>query len=419
MDGTALRNLMDHPLFAQLVWLGLLILVCVLVYFVAKVVLVGAVRRLVARSQTTWDDALVRAELFLRLAHIAPALVAFYGAQAIPELGPTLATLIQRVAASLIAIAVALSVGAFLTALNDNYSAKPENRRRPIRGYVQVVKIAVFLLTALIVVSILMDRSPWLFVSGIGAMTAVLLLIFKDTILSLVASVQITSNDMVHVGDWIEMPQFGADGDVVDVALHTVKVQNWDKTITTVPTHALISGSFKNWRGMSLSGGRRIKRSLFIDVASIRFLEPDEVQSFEGFALLGDYMRRKREEIEGYNAEDGRNPEISADIRRLTNLGTLRAYIASYLRNHPKIHGGMTLLVRQLAPGPRGLPIEMYCFTNTTDWNEYESIQSDIFDHILAIVPEFGLRVFQSPSGVDIERLAAESRRVDPSGHGG
>jgi len=380
---------------------------------------VGAVRRLVARSQTTWDDALVRAELFLRLAHIAPALVAFYGAQAIPELGPTLATLIQRVAASLIAIAVALSVGAFLTALNDNYSAKPENRRRPIRGYVQVVKIAVFLLTALIVVSILMDRSPWLFVSGIGAMTAVLLLIFKDTILSLVASVQITTNDMVHVGDWIEMPQFGADGDVVDVALHTVKVQNWDKTITTVPTHALISGSFKNWRGMSLSGGRRIKRSLFIDVASIRFLKPEEVQSFEGFALLGDYMRRKREEIEGYNAEDGRNPEISADIRRLTNLGTLRAYIASYLRNHPKIHGGMTLLVRQLAPGPRGLPIEMYCFTNTTDWNEYESIQSDIFDHILAIVPEFGLRVFQSPSGVDIERLAAESRRVDPSGHGG
>jgi miniconductance mechanosensitive channel len=419
MDGTALRNLMDHPLFAQLVWLGLLILVCVLVYFVAKVVLVGAVRRLVARSQTTWDDALVRAELFLRLAHIAPALVAFYGAQAIPELGPTLATLIQRVAASLIAIAIALSVGAFLTALNDNYSAKPENRRRPIRGYVQVVKIAVFLLTALIVVSILMDRSPWLFVSGIGAMAAVLLLIFKDTILSLVASVQITSNDMVHVGDWIEMPQFGADGDVVDVALHTVKVQNWDKTITTVPTHALISGSFKNWRGMSLSGGRRIKRSLFIDVASIRFLEPEEVQSFEGFALLGDYMRRKREEIEGYNAEDGRNPEISADIRRLTNVGTLRAYIASYLRNHPKIHGGMTLLVRQLAPGPRGLPIEMYCFTNTTDWNEYESIQSDIFDHILAIVPEFGLRVFQSPSGVDIERLAAESRRVDPSGHGG
>ena len=419
MDGTALRNLMDHPLFAQLVWLGLLMLVCVLVYFVAKVVLVGAVRRLVARSQTTWDDALVRAELFLRLAHIAPALVAFYGAQAIPELGPTLATLIQRVAASLIAIAIALSVGAFLTALNDNYSAKPENRRRPIRGYVQVIKIAVYLLMALVVVSILMDRSPWLFVSGIGAMTAVLLLIFKDTILSLVASVQITSNDMVHVGDWIEMPQFGADGDVVDVALHTVKVQNWDKTITTVPTHALISGSFKNWRGMSLSGGRRIKRSLFIDVASIRFLKPEEVQSFEGFALLGDYMRRKREEIEGYNAEDGRNPEISADIRRLTNVGTLRAYIASYLRNHPKIHGGMTLLVRQLAPGPRGLPIEMYCFTNTTDWNEYESIQSDIFDHILAIVPEFGLRVFQSPSGVDIERLAAESRRVDPSGHGG
>jgi miniconductance mechanosensitive channel len=334
--------------------------------------------------------------------------VAFYGAQMISGLGPLLSIVIQRVAAALIVVVVALSVVAFLTAANDIYASRAENRRRPIKGYLQVVKIAVFLLAALIVVSILMDKSPWIFVSGVGAMTAVLILVFKDTLLSLVASIQITSNDMVHVGDWIEMPQFGADGDVIDVALHTVKIQNWDKTVTTVPTHALITGSFKNWRGMSISGGRRIKRSFFIDVTSVRFLELGEVMRFQDFALLGDYVRTKSEEIERYNAEEGRNPEINADIRRLTNVGTLRAYILSYLRNHPKIHRNMTLLVRQLAPGPKGLPIEIYCFTNTTDWDAYEAIQADLFDHILAIVPEFGLRVFQSPSGADVERLTRE-----------
>jgi len=405
MTDLTLQGLMEHPLLSQLIWLGLLLLLCVVVYFVAKVLLVGAIRKLVARSQTTWDDALVRAELFVRLAHIAPALVAFYGSQVISALGPVLSILIQRVAASLIVVVVALSVAAFLTAANDIYASKGENRRRPIKGYLQVIKIAVFLVAALIMVSILMDKSPWIFVSGIGAMTAVLILVFKDTLLSLVASIQITSNDMVHVGDWIEMPEFGADGDVIDVALHTVKIQNWDKTITTVPTHALITGSFKNWRGMSVSGGRRIKRSFFIDVTSIRFLEPGEVRRFEDFALLRDYVRVKSGEIERYNAEEGRNPEINADIRRLTNVGTLRAYILSYLRNHPKIRPNMTLLVRQLAPGSKGLPIEVYCFTSTTDWGAYEAIQSDLFDHILAIVPEFGLRVFQSPSGADVERL--------------
>jgi miniconductance mechanosensitive channel len=385
MNDLTLQGLMEHPLLSQVVWLGLLLLLCVVVYFAAKVVLVGAIRKLAARSRTTWDDALVRAELFVRLAHI-----------------------VQRVAASLVAVVVALSVVAFLTAVNDIYASRAENRRRPIKGYLQVIKIAVSLVAALVVVSILMDKSPWIFVSGIGAMTAVLILVFKDTLLSLVASIQITSNDMVHVGDWIEMPQFGADGDVIDVALHTVKIQNWDKTVTTVPTHALITGSFKNWRGMSLSGGRRIKRSFFIDVTSIRFLEPGEVSRFEDFALLGDYVRAKCGELERHNAAEGRNPEINADIRRLTNVGTLRAYILSYLRNHPKIHQNMTLLVRQLAPGPKGLPIEIYCFTNTTDWNAYEAIQSDVFDHILAIVPEFGLRVFQSPSGADVERLTRE-----------
>jgi miniconductance mechanosensitive channel len=236
-------------------------------------------------------------------------------------------------------------------------------------------------------------------------MTAILLLVFKDTILSLVASVQLTAQDMVRVGDWIEMPQFGADGDVVDVQLHTIKVQNWDKTITTIPTHRLISDSFKNWRGMSQSGGRRIKRAVFIDVSTIRMQTQDEVDRFKRFALLKDYIEVKEQELADYNA--GLAVEVEADVnaRRLTNVGTFRAYAYNYLKNHPKIRKDMTLLVRQLAPGPEGLPIEVYCFTNTTAWADYEDIQADLFDHLLAIVPDFGLRLYQKPAGSDLANL--------------
>jgi miniconductance mechanosensitive channel len=233
----------------------------------------------------------------------------------------------------------------------------------------------------------------------------VLLLVFKDTILSLVASVQLTGNDMIRVGDWIEMPKYGADGDVVDIALHTVKVQNWDKTITTIPTHKLIEDSFKNWRGMSLAGGRRIKRSVFIDVNTIRFLEPGDIESFEKYALLQDYVEQKHQDIESYNS-NARDRAINANIRRLTNVGTFRAYIYNYLKNHPQIHKRMTLLVRQLDPTPQGLPIEIYCFTTTTEWNAYEDIQSDLMDHLFALAPDFGLRIFQNPSGQDVRQLA-------------
>jgi miniconductance mechanosensitive channel len=302
-------------------------------------------------------------------------------------------------------LAVVLSVGSVLTAANAIYSTRPEHKERPIKGYLQVVKILLYVAACVVIVATLMDRSPWLFLSGIGAMTAVLLLIFKDTILSLVASIQLTSNEMVRVGDWIEMPQLGADGDVIDVALHTVKVQNWDKTITTIPTHKLISESFKNWRGMSDSGGRRIKRSLFLDLNTIRFLEAEEIERFGRFALLKDYIGEKREELAEFNQQPGRDLSLRADTRQLTNVGTLRAYIVNYLRAHPSIRQDMTLIVRQRDPGPNGLPLEIYTFTNDTRWAAYEDIQSDIFDHILAIVPEFGLRVFQTPSGHDFAQL--------------
>ena len=400
-----LKDLMEEPFAAEIVGLALLVAGAVAAYFVARRVIVVAIRRWAVRSAATWDDALVENDVFLRLAHLAPPVVIFYGVQLISDIHETLSVLIQRVAIATMVVVAAASAGALLTALNQIYSRNPENRSKPIKGYLQVLKILFYVIAALLVAANLMDRSPWVFLSGLGAMAAILLLIFRDTILGLVASIQLTGNDMVHVGDWIEMPKYGADGDVIDVALHTVKVQNWDKTITTIPTHKLIETSFKNWRGMSRSGGRRIKRALYFDMGSIRFLEEDEIESFGHFALLKDYIAAKREELAAHNAEPGRDASINADIRRLTNIGTLRVYIRSYLRNHPKIHQGMTLLVRQLQPSGEGLPIEVYAFTNDTAWGAYEEIQADIFDHILAIAPEFGLRPYQRPTGRDLALL--------------
>jgi len=393
----------------DLMGLGALLLLCGLVHLLTRRLLVSGIRRFVARSSTTVDDALVDAELFQRLAMIVPALVATYGVQLLPGLSPTVVLLVQRIAASAAVVVVVLSASAFLNAANDVYSKNPEYRHRPIKGYVQLAKIVLGIAAAVLVVAILMDRSPFLFLSGLAGMTAVLLLIFKDTILSLVASVQLTSNDMLHVGDWIEMPKYQADGDVIDIALHTVKVQNWDKTITTIPTHAFISDSFKNWRGMSNAHARRIKRALYVDMRSVRFLEDEEVERCGRMALLRDYVRTKRKELAEWNEQDGRDRSINADIRRLTNVGTFRAYLLEYLRNHPKIDSEHTLIVRQLAPTAQGLPIEIYCFSNDIAWASYEGIQSDLFDHFIAIAHEFDLRLFQELGGNDLEPIAASA----------
>jgi len=399
-----------HTAIAQLVYLSTLLFVSFAVYWLTRGALVVIVRRWAAASETRWDDALVGAGVFGRLAHLPPALVVYYGVQLVPDLHGSLALLIQRVAFSFLIAVATLATTAFLSAANDIYASKPENRTRPIKGYLQVLGIVLHLVAALLIVATLMDRSPLLFLSGIGAMTAVLLLVFRDTILSLVASVQLTTNDMIHVGDWIEMPKFGADGDVIDVALHTVTVQNFDKTITTIPTHALIAESFRNWRGMAQAGGRRIKRSIFIDLSTVRFLDDAELDDLGGLELLSDYIDAKRREIAAHNERAASTSEREPNVRRLTNIGTFRAYAERYLRAHPGVHHGMTLLVRQLQPTDRGLPIELYCFANTTAWAAYESIQADIFDHVLAIVPRFGLRTFQSPTGADVAGLAERAR---------
>jgi miniconductance mechanosensitive channel len=364
----------------------------------------------VRRTTFTWDDVLQKHRVFERLAHIAPGFAIYYGIQLVPDIGAGLTVLIRQTALASMVLVGVLSIGAFLNAVHEIYTASSLAHGRPIKGYVQIAKLIVYVLGAIVTVATLIDKSPMFFLGGIGAMTAVLLLVFRDTILSFVASLQIASNDMVRVGDWIEMPQFGADGDVVDIALHTVKVQNWDKTITTIPTHKLISDSFKNWRSMSESGGRRIKRALYLDMNSIRFLEDADIERFAKFVLLKNYIAEKKAELDEYNRSvtDG-DPSLVANARKLTNIGTFRMYVVQYLRTNPNIHDDMTFLIRQLSPTANGLPLEIYVFSNDVNWVAYEGIQSDIFDHLLAIVPEFGLRVFQQPTGQDFQAAFSAS----------
>jgi miniconductance mechanosensitive channel len=386
-----------------------LLLTALLVYWLGNRILVRMAHRFARRSEQTWDDALIEHKVASRLAQLFPVFVIYLGIDLLPRFEDSVEVVLLKGASAYMIMVGTFTLTALLGAVNSIYESHPASRQRPLKGFVQLLQMVLIIIGVLLVVAQLLGRSPWILLSGFGAMTAVLLLVFKDTILSLVASVQLTAQDLVRVGDWIEVPQFGADGDVVDVELHTVKVQNWDKTITTVPTHRLISESFKNWRGMSQSGGRRIRRSLAIDASSIRFLTEAEAENFKRFALLESYIKAKQTELEEYNrdleSEYLSDTRGNVNLRRLTNMGTFRAYAYNYLKHHPRIHKDMTLLVRQLAAGSEGVPIEVYCFTTTTDWNAYEGIQGDIFDHLLSIVSEFGLRLYQQPSGGDFSSL--------------
>ena len=394
-----------HPLLPVVAGSLILLLVAILADLVAKRLLLVAIRAVATRTRTDWDDALVEHKVFGRLAQIIPAIIVYSGVDLVPGLSAADEAIVRNVAGAYMILVIILTLTAVLSAANHVYESRPIARDRPIKGFVQLAQIATYILGAILVIAALIDRSPVILLSGLGAMTAVLLIVFKDTLLSLVASLQLTGQDMIRVGDWLEVPQFGADGDVIDVALYTVTVQNWDKTITKIPTHRLISGSFKNWRGMSESGGRRIKRSTNVDFNSIRFLTDEEVQRFKDFALLKGYIDAKEVELNAYNEALDAPGESGVNLRRLTNIGTFRAYIYNYLKHHPKIHDRMTLMVRQLQPGTEGLPIEIYCFSNDIDWVAYEGIQADIFDHIAAIAPEFGLRLYQRLAGADLAGL--------------
>ena len=394
-----------HPILATGVALLLLATAALFANFVVKALLVRALNRVLAFTAYGRDPDLRRHGLIERLANVMPALVISAGIGLVPNLPAFVVIVVRNVSSAFMILTVAMAISAALNIIDTIYHRRPDARLKPIKGYVQVVKIAVYVIAALLMIATLIDRSPLILLSGLGAMAAVLILVFQDTLLSLVAGIQISSTDMVRVGDWIEMPGQNADGDIVEIALHTVKVQNFDKTVTTIPIRKLVTDPVKNWRGMQEAGGRRIKRALHLDQTSIRFLAAEEAESLSRLDRLETYLKGKREELAEWNGRLGERARIPANTRRATNIGTFRAYVENYLRSHPGVHQDMTVIVRQLPPQPEGLPLEIYCFTNTTAWAAYESIQSDIFDHLLAIMPEFGLRVFQNPTGSDLQAL--------------
>ena len=373
--------------------------ICILLYLVTGRILLNSISHFFKKTSTNIDDILIDKKVFHRLPYLIPLIFVYNLKDILPD-----SVLLDRSLLAMITLIVLTSINALINALSDIYSKSRYADRVSIKSYIQIVKLLVNIFGVIISIAILTGKSPVFFLSGIGALTAVLLLVFKDTILSLVSSIQISSNDLFKIGDWVEAPQFGADGDVIDIALHSVKIQNWDKTVSIIPTNKLIDSSFKNWRGMSDSGGRRIKRSINIDMNSIRFCSDEMIQRFKRFNVIGDYIKTKQSEIEKHNIQNKVTEDGLINGRSLTNIGTFRAYIEGYLRNHNSIHKKMTFLVRQLSPTPDGLPIEIYVFSNDTDWINYEAIQSDIFDHLLAVVSEFSLRVFQNPTGNDFKK---------------
>jgi len=400
------EGMVDHVVNGLLISV-LLLLACV-ADAVAKRILLRVLTRVVKKTPTQWDDILLEKGVFNRLSHLAPAIVVY---ALIPVVFPESTAFISfiRNTAFIYMVVISLLVAdSFLNGVYDIYLTFDISKQIPLKGFVQAVKLVVVLVGGILILSALTNRTPLYFLSGLGALTAVLMLIFKDAILGFVAGIQITANNLVRPGDWIEMPQFGADGDVIDVSLTTVKVQNWDKTITSIPTYALISSSFKNWRGMEEAGGRRIKRAINLDMTSIRFCDEEMLERYSRIQLIRDYVDRKRREIDEWNRANNVDQSCIVNGRRLTNIGTFRAYVEAYLRSHPRIHKDMTFLVRQLRPTEKGLPIEIYVFSNDTAWASYEAIQADIFDHLLAVLPYFDLRIFQNPSGADFRAIAPQ-----------
>jgi len=381
------------------------ILLAILADFLVKRIIISSIARLAKRSKNDWDDVFVEQKVFNRLAHLAPAIIVYYALQYIFD-AEKLVEFLGNLTQAYMVIVVLLVVDALLNALYEIYMKLPISQGRNIKGFVQVIKIIFYFLAIILIISIMGNKTPTALMTGLGAMAAVLMLVFKDTILGFVASIQLSANKMVNVGDWISMPKYNADGDVIDISLNTVKVQNWDKTIATIPTYALVSESFNNWKGMEESGGRRIKRSINIDMNSVTFLDDAQIERLGNFHLLKDYISSKQKELADFNKSLQLEEGIVTNGRKMTNLGTFRKYLEEYLHHHPMISKEMTFLVRHLQPTEKGLPVEIYVFSKDQAWANYEAIQADIFDHTLAILPEFDLHVFQNPTGSDFIKLS-------------
>ena len=397
-----IQNLPIPTVFLRFGWLIVVLILAVIANHITKKIILRIVKRLVETTGTQWDDILMRRGVFTMLSHLVPAVIIYM-------LAPDFIIDMQLAAIIYMIVVGVLVLNAFLNSVIDIYRTFEFARRVPIRGFMQVIKIIAIIAAGIIIIGLIVDKDPTNILAGLGAMTAVTMLIFKDAILGFVAGIQLSANNMVHIGDWIEMPKYGADGDVIDITLTTVKVQNFDKTISTIPAYALISDTFKNWRGMSESAGRRIKRSINIDMNTIRFCDEIMIDKFRRFQYIAEYIDAKKREIDEHNIAANVDDTELVNGRRMTNIGTFRAYVIAYLKHHPNINRDMTFLVRQLQPTENGLPIEIYVFSSDKVWTNYEAIQADIFDHILAAVPNFGLRVFQNPTGSDFSRMMSAS----------
>ena len=379
----------------------ILILVAILAYIIAKHVVVRGIRHLITKLKFANHDIMSQHSVIRRIANIVPAIVIMNGIVTVPHLSTKMVSFVQMAAQAFIFLTIALAIGELLNIFNLVYQRNPKSRNKPIKGYLQLIKLIIFIVCGLMILGTFLKKDVFTLLAGFGAMAAVLMLVFQNTILSLVASVQISSYDMVRIGDWIEMPSLNADGDVIDMSLHTITVQNFDKTFTTIPTNKLVTDTFKNWRGMSQAGVRRIKRSLYIDQSSVHFMSEAEQSKLKEFLLLDQYLDHKSTELIEFNQKLSNTSPCNQ--RRLTNIGTFRAYVELYLNQHPNISKHQSLIVRQLQPTEKGLPLEIYAFSNQIAWKDYEAIQSDIFDHLIAILPEFGLKVYQAPSGYDMQ----------------
>ena len=390
----------------RLIAFVVVLILSLVVFFIASRIVLGIIERIALKTKAQWDDKIVRSRAHFWAAHLAPAIVIYLLASTALGGWDTAIEIVLGATQIYMIVVALLALDALLDAALAIYNDFPVSREIPLKGFVQVAKLILYILAAIVVISTLLSKSPIYLLSGMGVLASVLILIFKDAILGFVAGIQLSANRMLAKGDWIEMPKYGADGDVLEVALTTVKVQNWDKTITTIPTYALITDSFKNWRGMSESGGRRIKRSIYVDLNTIKRCTPEMLERFKRIKYIAAYVEEKSQELARWNQERGIDMLDVANARHLTNVGTFRAYIQSYLENHPQVNPDMTLLVRHLEAMAQGLPIQIYCFCRDKAWANYERIQADIFDHILAIAPEFDLRIFQNPTGSDFRALS-------------
>ncbi|MBA6290582.1 mechanosensitive ion channel family protein [Colwellia sp. MB3u-4] len=388
----------------------LILLFCSVSFYIAKNYVLAVIHKLISTSKNTWDDHLFDHQVFSRISLLVPFVLLLLLTPFFLEAESLLAVVLMVFAKVGICFQVARSISALLNVINSLYQQKASERYLPLNSTLQVIKLVVYLVATILATSLLLDRSPLYLLSGLGALTAVLILVFQDTIKGLVASIQISANKMVAPGDWIELPKYGADGDVIEIGLNTVKVKNFDNTVTTVPTYALTSDSFKNWRGMLNSGGRRIKRAIVIDLSSIKFYNSEQLETLKSVQLIAGYLADKQTEIRQQAAQEvtgNANTAAIINTRQLTNIGTFRAYISAYLKQHPKVHHEMTCMVRQLQATEVGLPLELYFFSSDQDWVNYEAIQADIFDHLYAAAPLFDLRVFQHPSGYDWQNANA------------